>query len=581
MTDKRHLIPEKIRNICWEYCAEHGFRQIAASNEVSRNVVKQIAARFGVLMNDPTCNPDSLGQKEFLQKLSQMNDDALDQAFYPSGMALSARRSDTVIDGKYYPDFKLLAGTVIEKRITQLDVYRSYMDECRRLNAEGLSRGYFCKLLSDEITAINEENKETKYYFIQDFAYGERVQIDFTGDTYYINTYHGPILVYAMVFSFPASYYTWAIFIRSQDTQTVCDAIRRFIIDLGRRMPQIMVCDNFKAAIISHKGTSIRYNQSFQSFMRRLGMAIDAAPVRHPQAKSCVEFSVKLIERLLKARKYELDTLKDFHDHCQWLQDSINEAINLAPFRKNTERTRDYLFRTYELPKLVPVKDIPSYMEYVSIASVPSSYHVLVNRHLYSVPYKYVNHPVTVELSSFSVIIYYRGEEIARHERHDGPPIEGLKPDRSTIPEHMPEVHRKIVSDKQRFSSKEAVLDQARALDGPDGGLYLFCSERLRYAERDPSQYMANAISSCAAIIRMYEKSPYRYLVSKACAHVIRKENFADWMKSTVEQRYRMLLDESCRAGARTRGKAQINYASHDEGLFRNRVPGEDMAPKA
>src|SRR5207237_10462042 len=68
-------------------------------------------------------------------------------------------------------------------------------------------------------------------------------------------------------------------------------------------------------------------------------------------------------------------------------------------------------------------------------ARVTIDYHVDVERHLYSVPYRLIHQSVDLRLSATTVEVFQRGTRIWVHRRSPHPGF-------TTIPEHMPHAHR-------------------------------------------------------------------------------------------------------------------------------------------
>ena len=579
--DKRHLEPETIRQILRYHRISHGRQTIANVLGISVNSVRLVISRLEVLHGEASrdCSGPSeekespVSPAEYAESIIKQSDELIDAMFYPKA-PLKTVRADTVIDGRYYPDFKALAAiAVIEKRLSVGQVYKSYLDTCREQSANPLSQSYFYESVKKEVDSINRRNED--YYFIQDFKYGEYVELDFSGDRYRVQTFSMIEDCWIMIFTFPASYYTFATFVSAQSTVESCRGIAEFVRYLGNRMPLFLKCDNFKAAITSHRGSSIVLNPSFQNFMRELGLAIEAAPVRRPQRKSSVEAAVGLIQtRCGKDPDFlnELQTIKTFSEHCRFLQEQVELRINRVPFRKDTQRTREYLFNTYERPRLMPVLKIPEYAEILNAVKVLSNYHVTVNNHLYSVPYTCIGSYVIPRITHDAVIFYLSGIEVARHDRKDGKPDENINFSRSTKPEHCPPDHQAIMRENARFCSAEAVLKIARELDRDPGGLYMFCKRKFEYQKNDPSMSLRNTITSCAAVIRLYEGSSYPGLVSRACLVTLSQSLPRAWNKVTVEQHLRELTSQKSDGESGT-GGLSVNYPSGEDAFFNTGKP--------
>ncbi len=76
-----------------------------------------------------------------------------------------------------------------------------------------------------------------------------------------------------------------------------------------------------------------------------------------------------------------------------------------------------------------------------------------------------------------------------------------------------------------------------------------------------------NTLASCAAVIRLYESSPYPDLVSRACDEVLSRQPARMWNKAAVEQQYRKIADDEL-ARRRSPGKPMINHLSADEAYY-------------
>jgi len=114
------------------------------------------------------------------------------------------------------------------------------------------------------------------------------------------------------------------------------------------------------------------------------------------------------------------------------------EELNDRPFQK-MPGSRKSLFESLDRPELKPLPaHLYEYAEW-SKARVNIDYHIEVNRHYYSVPYKHIRRQVDVRLAAKTLEIFYRGERIASHVRSYE---EGSH---TTLMEHMPKSHREYL----------------------------------------------------------------------------------------------------------------------------------------
>ena len=80
---------------------------------------------------------------------------------------------------------------------------------------------------------------------------------------------------------------------------------------------------------------------------------------------------------------------------------------------------------------------------------VAYNYHISVDKMFYSVPYEYIKKQVDVRFARDIVEVFTNGDRIASHIRKHGHPGQ-----HSTLPEHMPEDHRKYTQwNAERFLS--------------------------------------------------------------------------------------------------------------------------------
>lgn len=98
---------------------------------------------------------------------------------------------------------------------------------------------------------------------------------------------------------------------------------------------------------------------------------------------------------------------------------------------------------------MLPLPAKPFELAFWKIATVAFNYHISVEKMHYSVPYEYIKHKVDVRITKSTVEIFYSGNRIASHVR-----LAGHTGQYATVPEHMPEDHRKYTQwNAERFLS--------------------------------------------------------------------------------------------------------------------------------
>jgi transposase len=85
---------------------------------------------------------------------------------------------------------------------------------------------------------------------------------------------------------------------------------------------------------------------------------------------------------------------------------------------------------------MLPLPELPYQYAQWKIARVHIDYHVDVEGHFYSVPYRLVREQVDVRYTSATVECFHKGNRIASHPRSF------VKGKHTTDPEHMPTSHR-------------------------------------------------------------------------------------------------------------------------------------------
>ena len=459
---------------------------------------------------------------------------------------------------KLIPNYSEEVGTMIEKKINIKERYAEYKEEAITQGKKPLSISYYSAQIKREKDSIDANDPD--YYYAQDFPYGVYCEADFTGDKYAVNTYNGIIYCYIHVVCFPASYWCYAEFVSRQSTEESCRVMSDLCIYLGNRHPCIIVIDNALCWVMKHRRhAEAIINPSFANHMQGLGICVEAAPPYAPKRKSAAEHAVNMTQRHLSSFKDEFSkNQRTLAEHNKRLQEIINEHINRGPFRNSTTKTREFLFRTYELPKLASCQKIPVYEgDSLRPQKVKPSYHVIVNEHEYSVPYLYISKYVDIFVSVDYVIIKYEGKELARHLRHDGP-------GKTTVDSHKPELHQKIDRQNRIYNTPEDALNISKSLND---GLHRFCESKVKI-DRENGVSEKNTIKTCRAVINAYKRSVYKNLYAEACIRVLNLPSFK-WNSYVVQDTYTEIITEVKKSGS-MQHQTELFIPNADEAHLRN-----------
>jgi len=198
-------------------------------------------------------------------------------------------------------------------------------------------------------------------------------------------------------------------------------------------VPNILVPDNLKAAVISHKKGVVKLNESYKDMATHYGVAVEPARPYKPQDKSKVELGVKGIQRwiLMRLRHHTFFSVDELNQEINKLIDLYNNKIIRRLGKSRTE-----LFEQLDKPMLHPLRSNQYIFKEFKRATVGIDYHIELDGSGYSVPYIHLGKKVDVTYSSTSVVISLNGEVIAHHPKLSQPYHD------STLLEHMPKEHQ-------------------------------------------------------------------------------------------------------------------------------------------
>ena len=229
-----------------------------------------------------------------------------------------------------------------------------------------------------------------------------------------------------------ASGYTYVHASMSQSTKDFINShVNAFYFYGG--VPNILVPDNLKAAVISNKKGIVKLNEAYSDMARHYGVAIEPARPYKPQDKSKVELGVKAIQRwiLMKLRHQTFFNVDELNEQINKLLDTYNEK-KVRRFNKS----RTELFELLDKPFLHPLRANRYVYKEFKKATVGIDYHIELLGNGYSVPYIYLAKKVDITYSTTSVVISLAGNIIAHHKRLYVPYTD------STLQEHMPAQHQ-------------------------------------------------------------------------------------------------------------------------------------------
>jgi len=194
--------------------------------------------------------------------------------------------------------------------------------------------------------------------------------------------------------------------------------------------------DNPKTGVIRPCRYEPLLHRTYQEMAEHYGTVIIPARPKKPRDKAKVEAGVQISERQLLARLRD-QTFFDVASLNQALKPLLAQ-LNEQPFQK-LEGSRNHWFETQEKAHLLPLPAAPYELASWSRAGVNIDYHVVVDKHYYSVPYALIHQTLDVRLTRSTVELFHQGKRVAAHARSS---IPGKF---TTLDEHRPKSHQKYL----------------------------------------------------------------------------------------------------------------------------------------
>jgi transposase len=330
---------------------------------------------------------------------------------------------------------------------------------------------------------------------------GDKLFVDYAGDkvAVVIDRLTGEVRdAHIFVAVLGASSLTYA---QASWSETLADFVSAHVNALAfiGGVPALLVPDNAKVAVIKACLYDPQVNRSYAEMAAHYGTAVLPARPYRPRDKAKVEAAVLITERWLLGRLRH----RTFHSLTE-LNEAIGELLvdlNDRRLRRLIGQTRRQLFEAVDRPALKALPAEPYVLAEWRVRRAGLDYHVEVERHYYSVPYRFARQQVEVRLTARTVEIFAAGERIAAHLRMSG------NGRHTTVPEHMPSSHRRYADWTVERISREA------SAAGP--GVALLC-ERILAERPHPEQ----GFRACMGILRL-GKSYGRERVDAACVRAL------------------------------------------------------------
>jgi len=329
------------------------------------------------------------------------------------------------------PDYEYIHREMAKSGVTLSLLWVEYCDQCRQSDYLPYKQTQFNKYYRDFV-------HKTKATMHLEHKPGEIMEVDWAGQKVPItDTDTGELIKVSIFVSvLPYSSYAYVEGFLSQNQENWITAHVNAYNYYGG-VTRILVPDNLKTGVIKNTSYETIINKTYLELAEHYGTAIIPARPSSPKDKPTVEKSVAITSTWIIAalRNQQFLSLRE-------LNEGIREKLieyNNKEFQKK-EGCRASHFEEEKM-YLLSLPERPFEPATWKIATVQYNYHITVENKNYSCPYEYIKHKVDVRITRNIVEVFYQGTRIASHPR-----LHGHSAQYSTIPEHMPENHRKYVT---------------------------------------------------------------------------------------------------------------------------------------
>ena len=453
----------KIREVLrLKYACGLSARQIAASVALSRATVADYLRRAG--------------HADLTWPLPiEIEDAELERRLFPPVVAAAERP---------LPDWRDIHRELKRRSVTLQLLWEEYI----ALQTNHYSYSHFCQLYRDWLKTISPTMRQTHLA-------GAKLFVDWAGDTVPVfdATTGTEQRAHIFVAVLGASNFTFAEGRWSEALPNWIGVHVNALHAIGG-VAHAIVCDNLKAGVTATCRYEPGINRTYQEFATHYETAILPTRPRKPRDKAKVEGGVLIVERyvLARLRNRRFFSLGELNLAIREIVTDLNARI----MRKFGVSRRE-LLETMERPAL---KGLPSkpyqYAEWMK-RGVGLDYHIEVDKHYYSVPYRLMRQPVEARITDVTIEIFHKGKRVASHVRSNIPHRH------TTIDEHMPSAHRRYAE----WTPERMMRDAARI-----GPATIALVEAVMKAKPHPEQ----GFRACRGILQL-ERSYGSARLEAAC----------------------------------------------------------------
>ncbi len=372
-------------------------------------------------------------------------------------------------------------------------------EEYRENNPSGYSRSQFCYHLQ-------QHDKASKPSMVLQHKPSDKLFIDFAGKKLsYTNKETGEIIeCQVFVACLPYSDFSFAMAVHTQSVADFIFAMTCCLNAIGG-VPQALVPDNLKAAVIQADSYEPTINRALDDFANHYNTTVVPARARKPKDKALAENQVKLIYSRVyaKLRNQQFFSLTSLNDA---IKDKVLDHNQTRMQKKDYCQEEKFLADEKHLLMLLPetAYELKYYKEY----KVTSNNHICLTKdqHYYSVPYIHIGKQAKVIYTRTLVSIYVEGEKVATHIRSY------FRGRYTTVEDHLCSTHKHYLR-----RSPEYYLNKAKDISE---GFHQFISVLFSL-----KRYPEHCYRTCDGLFRLQRNSdPVKF--NKACKTAMEYEQY-------------------------------------------------------
>jgi transposase len=446
--------------------------QIAEQTGVARNTIKKYIKEF------------TLNELSFTE-VNSLCDKDLEDLFVKPVTIQSNPKLETL--------FSLFPA--IDKKLKKKGVTRQLLwADYKSTHSDGVGRSQFNRYFSSWKSQVSPTMR-------MNHKAGDKLYVDCAGDKLSIIDKQTGEVQYVEVFVaiLGASQLTYVEAVMSQQKDDFIGACEGALLYYGG-VPAAIVPDNLKSAVIKSSKYEPVLNDAFADFAQHYSTTILPARAYKPRDKALVENAVRIIYNRIytKIRGTDYFTLEELNVA---IKVALEEHNSLLLTGRNYSRRQQ--FEEIERAELAALPPLRYELKKERFVTVAKNGHVSlsVDKHYYSVPYRFIGKKVKLMYSRSEVEIFYHYERIAVHKRVKSPY------NYTTDKDHLASAHR-FVSDW----TPERFLKWASAIH-EDVQLYI-----LKVLDR--KQHPEQAYKSCIGILSFSKKVGNERL-TKACQRAL------------------------------------------------------------